>query len=358
MGNINPKPPDGERLADCWDAIANARHEMASELDQMAADLPGDGSRRLRSLSGWFRESATLENALHRPDVLAVCVPLMGNDTHHPFSKSDISRAARTGFCSIGRYVSVTRHVLRLLLYPILILFVVGLLGIACCFWVAKPFEDMYFEFGIGLPLLTEWVLGVASFVRQFWWAVLGLFVGLLVGTLLLFWLIQHHGRELRPANMSWIDQQLMSTRNALAGWAWHLSLLLEAGYSQHEGGMIAANATGKRWFRKARFLDREKLAAIDQRGDETPTTHHSLFQSKFEMLNGAVRLSPSDGKIAMLRQVANYYWDRNRSVGDWWIHWLISFMLWGLAGIIIVCVVALLMPMLFVVQGLYGLRW
>jgi type II secretory pathway component PulF len=65
------------------------------------------------------------------------------------------------------------------------------------------------------------------------------------------------------------------------------------------------------------------------------------------------MELPPSQGKIAALRQIAVYYWDRNQNTGDWWIHWLIAFFLW-MVGIAVLCaIVSLFMPLIAIVSGL-----
>lgn len=339
--NSNPSEEgNGDRR---WEAISHARQDVASALDQMSAELPGAGRRQLRSLSRWFRGSASMESAVNRPDVLAICLPLMGESPEGEFSKSDIAKAARIGFCSIGRYVSVTRRLLKLLCYPFLILLAIAILGFGFCFWVAPTFEELYNGFGIGLPSTTDGVLWVAGLVRRWWWVIMSFFGGQLAGVALLIWIVYRTGRDLRPANLSWLDLQLMSRRNALAMWAWHLSLLLEAGFGQREAGKIAARATGKSWFRSARAM--EDGACF-------------LFRSKYELLNNALRMPPCDGKIGLLRHVATYYWDRSRSVGDWWIHWLVGLMLSGVGILVFLCVLSLFLPLLSIVSGLSGGGW
>ena len=62
-----------------------------------------------------------------------------------------------------------------------------------------------------------------------------------------------------------------------------------------------------------------------------------------------------SPGKIALLQQVADYYWDRNRSIGDWWIQWLVSAMLCMVGLLILMGVLSLFMPLLAIVSGLTG---
>lgn len=102
-------------------------------------------------------------------------------------------------------------------------------------------FEEMFVEFGIELPRSTKAVLELTQWVRQWGAWMLAWQVGLSTAMALAYWIINRSGRNRRPGNLNWIDQQWMSTRNAMACWAWHLSLLLEAGIGQVKAEQIAA---------------------------------------------------------------------------------------------------------------------
>ncbi len=142
-----------------------------------------------------------------------------------------------------------------------------------------------------------------------------------------------------------------MSTRNTVASWVWHLSLLLDAGLSSGEAIRTAGEASGELWLRR-KSRDWSESQAMG-------TTRRPFFVSrKLQLANYAVQLPRSDGQIALLQETATYYWDRNRSVGDWWINWLVAFIVMVVGASVGLIVVALFSPLLAIVSGLTGGIW
>jgi type II secretory pathway component PulF len=343
MEDKQPEQDHDPALKDRWENVLKVRQKFSAELDSMATDLPGVGRQQLRSLSRWFQGSAKFEDAILRPDVLAFCLPLVNSAEQGSITSSGMAQAARRGFCSVGRYQTVNRHLFRILLYPTLILFAACLLWIGFSFWIAPQFQEMFEEFGIELPRITRLVLWLAHAVRQWCWAILVFPVGVC-----LCWILNRVGRDRRPANQTWLDQRWMSTRNAVASWAWHISLLLEAGLTQSAATRIAGTAAANSRLRRISF-EVTGSRQLDALGQEQPF----LFDPKFQLLDYAMRMPESPGKIALLREVATYYWDRNRNVGDWWVQWLVAVMLWCILAAIVITVLSLFFPLVAIVSGL-----
>lgn len=346
MEDQTPNQSNSTPLQERWQYVWNARLDLATELEQMACELPRQGRKQLQSISNWFRGSAKLEDALQRPDLLAISMPLLKTKPSSTSEQPNIDHAARMGVCSLGRNVSISRRLIRIMLYPILVLLGCFVVGVFFSFFVAPQFEEMFAEFGIELPKITLAVFGLAQFIRRWWWGILVM----LVGAVTVFWILSRTGTGNRPANLSWLDQRLMSTRNALASWAWHISLLLEAGVPQREALDAAGRATGNSHLRqvslaRAALSDAEE-SVIDQPYFDSP---------KYRLLDTTMQVPPSVEKIALLREVAAYYWDRNRSIGDWWIQWLVSAILFVAGALILLGVLGLFMPLLAIVSGLTG---
>ncbi len=334
-------PNSESSLETRWQNVMRVRDEYASELHKMSTSLPGAGRKHLRKLSNWFKRPTKLDEALKRPDILAVCLPLLtkSQTEQASLSATELEQAARLGFCSLGRDVGYSRRLLQMFLYPILILLATIVLAIGFSFFLAPQFQEMFAEFGIELPYLTKLVINVSEAIRHWWWAILA--VPLLA--CFLIWALNFIGQSSRPGNLSWIDHRLMSTRNALACWAWHVAMLMEAGVGQHKAVETAGGATGNSWIRHVSLNWDEKRNA-----DQDQFSNH-----QYQLLSNAMQLPPSQGKIAALRQIAAYYWDRNRNTGDWWIHLLIALFLW-IVGIVVFCtIVSLFMPLIAIVSGL-----
>lgn len=79
------------------------------------------------------------------------------------------------------------------------------------------------------------------------------------------------------------------------------------------------------------------------------------LLNPKYHLAGCTLGLPESQGKIALMREVAAYYWDRNRNVGDWWIYLLNAFILWCVGLSIVFAIVSLFMPLIAIISGLTG---
>ena len=344
MDGQNKYQEAASSIKDRWEGIQRNRVEFANQIAGLADDLAGERSKQLRSISRWIRRPHELEDALQRPDVLAICMPLIKSpDDQQQMLPLELKLAARYGYCWVVRYTLINRRLARRFAYPILILAVALLMGILFSFWVAPQFEEMFSEFGIQLPEPTRLVLWAARFVRSWWWMIF--VVPVLVAVANWIWTIGSN----RSAGPGWINRRLMGTRLNLASWSWHVSLLLDAGMSESDACRYAGSVTGIR-----------ELRDVPERLDNRQMGHSNgkiMANSNFELLKQSIQMPLSEGKIAMLREVSAYYWNRNRNIGDWWIQWLGVVILWMVGACIFVAILALFMPLFAVVSGLSGVN-
>ena len=336
-----------------WDAIQSNRQALVDVFDRMAANFPPDGAKRLRSLSQWFSQGKGFEDALVRADVLAVCMPLVKTlELEGEISQSDIASAARVGFCSVGQNSSGSRQLLRALLYPAIVLLLAALVTIGLSVFVVPQFEKMYEEMGMQLPATTAFFFGCAKVIRN-WSLVFILWPALMMG---LTWFLDGLTARRRPDGMGWLDLWTQSSRTALADWAWHMSLLLEAGMTQAMAMRQAGQFAGKSWLRESSNFwakNESSKASSDASSDGQPTKY--LSSRKFQLLDLALTAPNSEGKIQLLREVASYYRDRNRNIGLWWIQWLVTFLLWAIGAIVLVVIFSLFSPLIAIISGLTG---
>ncbi len=258
----------------------------------------------------------------------------------------DVAGAIRKGFFPAGRYRSVIRHLIWSLFYPLMILLGCLALMVAFSVYVIPEFESMYSDFGIQLPHATLLVFAFARWLRT-WWRTVALIVGAF--TLTLF-IVGYWGNDRRPGGLGRIDLLLMSKRGALAAWAWHVALLLEAGVPRADAVETAGSATGQSWLRKftKRWAGNDRLPPANRETD--------LFLSQqYQLLNCALGLPVSDAKIAVFRGAATFYQDRNRSVNDWWVGWFVAFILFPVGLSMALVIVSLFAPMLSLIGGLSG---
>jgi type II secretory pathway component PulF len=328
-----------------WELVSHKRNEIAYAMDTLAEDLPKELRNYLHSISRWFRSSAPMQTAPERPDVLATCLPLLESAFQGELSSDQISLCVRKGVCKLGKTESSARKIIQLMIYPILIILATAALAVGFGFWISPEFESMYEEFGIELPVMTKLVLSCGRFIRNWWWVLLSF----PVSVLLLYAVLSRTNGTIRSANMSWLDQKLTGTRESFGHWAWHLSLLLELGMSQVDAFMIAGGVSANPMVRKASHVGMSSDAANETEPEPL------IANPKFRLLGEVASMDGSTEKISLLRHVANYYWDRTQTVGQWWMGWLIGLILCGIGFLIIVCVFALFAPLFAVVSGLTG---
>ena len=357
------------KLSQDWKLIDAARLEIAEALNRLQTELTRDERNLVRKVEVWFRELCTLEQALECPDILAFCIPIVDRTRkkevqtgERMLSTDELAAAIREGYCNICENGATTRQLLRRLMYPIAIFMLLGLLGIGFSFFVVTEFQDIFAEFGIALPQTTLMVFWLSDMVRS-WWLV----YPLLVLAIACFWFFNRSTGFRRPNNLTWLDQEFMSNRNALAAWTWHVSLLMEFGLAQAEAIQISGQATHRNWLRRASEAwsvrstnDPAQAIAPD---DVHPATVYEfdrptyLNEAKYQMLNRALQEQPSHGKTLGLRQVASYYWDRGSTIGDWWVEWLVTTALWFVGFCAFVMVLSLFMPLIQLIGGLTGFK-
>jgi len=345
-----------------WEAIQAKRQSLAAALEQMSGSFPSEGKKRLNSLRSWFSQPRSFEEALVRSDVLAVCLPLCRSlELDGDLGESDIAAAIRVGFCSLGQNSAGSRQLLKALAYPAVVLLSAVLVAIFFSIYVIPEFQNMFDEFGIELSGTTLFVFKFAKLVR-IWSGVLVIWLASAMG---IVWYMNRVSSQRRPDGLGWLDLWMQSSRTALADWAWHLSLLLEAGLSQTAAMRPACRFAGKSWLRE-RSSFWARAAGPVQAMTESSLSDEGTLQSdlrprqfltnpKYQLLDHALSIPNSAGKIQLLREVARYYRDRNRNVGLWWIEWLVTLLLWGIGGVVMILVISLFVPLVSIITGLTG---
>ncbi len=299
----------------------------------------------LGRLATWFSGQAGLDAALKSPDVLAICLPLVRGDSAHSPSQTDITSAVRVGFCSIGRRLSTRGRLLRLFFLPAMILVTMAALTVLFSVTIIPQFESIFDDFGIEPPKLTWLVFKLAWVVRNGWLMALGCLAGIAA----LACLMSAATRSRRVVGESWLEQRCKTTRNATAGWAWHVAMLLESGIAMTNAIEIAAKSQFNRWVQRAcRNWINSNSTQMSGGSSRSPE-----FGSRFPLIQTSLGVNNRAAQVDLLREISTYYWDRNRAMGDWWIQWLVSILIWILVTMIVLLVVSLYAPMFAIISGL-----
>lgn len=347
MTHSTQDPIDSSAVDEAWSRLNQVRQEFGDELKDLSNSLPSTGRGRVERLSRWFQGSTDLKSALERPDILATCLPfLKRHRSTEESSKSELASSARIGVCSMTRTAGKNADIFRQLLYPIIMLVASFVLALAFSFYIAPQFESMFNEFGIGLPYMTKAVFRFSHVMQNGWWLMIALALALVVTV----YVISYLTRDRRPIGVGWLTFHFRSSRNVLAGWAWHVSLLLEAGVSEVDAVETAGRASGKTWLRN-------QCAAWSSSCRQQGAITEIFPARNHQMLNRTLLLPESSGKILAIREVATHYWDRNSQVGSWLIECFGSAILFCLAFGFLFVTLSLFMPLLAVVSGLTGTK-
>ena len=314
-----------------WSAVQKVRLNLAKELNRLSGLVDGEARNQLRCWSDWFSDECELEEAIRRPDILGIVLPIIRNQGAAEISASSISQIAQRSLNLTNIDPSVTRRLWRNIRYPIAVLIFVGVLWLCFTIGLAPALREALFEYqGENMAILAQYLVGhrpqlhVAS-----WFLVPAL---MLAVPILLF---ASRSRRMRAPNTSWIDSRLMSTRCAVGKWAWHVSLLLQSGLDSIEAAKIAAGVSRSRWV-KARM--KSWLQSVNADPSSTRSRAGAFAKSPFKLVNGAIAVEDPEKKASFLQQAAKYYLDRDRVIGDWWFRILAWLILWNIfvAGVIV----------------------
>jgi len=116
-----------------------------------------------------------------------------------------------------------------LLAYPIVLSVVSGLVIVALMFFVLPQFSDVFSQFGMPLPAITQFLVGISAELHDRWWLWIGLAAALLLGV---------RAWRARPAGRRWWDGLMLNaalvrdiTRSLLTGRAFRLlGIMIESG--------------------------------------------------------------------------------------------------------------------------------
>ncbi|MEM7785908.1 MAG: hypothetical protein AAF939_02415 [Planctomycetota bacterium] len=329
-------------IAKYWPRIMAHRVAFADQIKRISDSLPGPNQKRLAAVLHFFESDRDVDEAYMQPDVISLCLPLCEQLKTQETELTDdqMTRIVRRGFFWLSREHGVAKRIFQVLIYPALVTVAVGCMVVLFSSFVAPQFATTYEEFGIQLPVITVVAFRIAKLVRTIW-PIAMLVIGGLVVTI---WILTASKSN---SLSSFFEQRLIGKRYALADWAWHQALLLEAGLSFDDAIALAGKRT-----RIQQLSDRSRNWAKFENRSSTKRVYFS--NRDFALLNHVMNIN-DDSKSRFLQTTAIHYWNRNRSVSEWWIHWLSLVMLVMVSGVVFMLILALFLPMLQLISGLTG---
>jgi hypothetical protein len=328
-----PKGQLDDTLQQRWQRVYRRRDSLAETIDRMANTQPRQVRSRIRNVSNFLKRDGSYDAAIVRPDVIAFTQPLLQPSGDDALSDEQLTRAASVGLNSLNCQTSNIERLSQLMIYPAVI--IIASIGIYVGFalFVAPEFEQMFEEFGIELPAVTECLLGLARIVRSFGWLMAIMMAALLaIGVL---WLLLPGAFISR---MKFVNNLFENKRKVMADVALHAAQLRSMGMSANQSFAAASFAAG----------------LSNQEPDKTSNATTNQMP-RFELLEFALRQPSNDANNRMLLEVADGYRRRTTTVSDWWIHWLVYGLQLFVMSSVVFLMISMFMPLFSIIGGLTG---
>ena len=342
MSTQASKNPINNLLKSNWSVIDQSRTAMAKEIASLANSISGPRSRQLKSVSRWLNSSQDYDAVLERPDVLCFCQPwvtaTLGKANQESLTESEMAAAIGAGFCKFESNAPVPRD-LNPFFYPLIALMVWAIIIVLGSIFLLPQFRTLFEEFGIGLPLSTQFIIEKGMWIEANW---ILLFAVILLGPLVLLAFLRFSQRN-KAYSLNWFDRSFARFRTKLSFWASHFASLLSAGVDEKEAIQIAARCSTSSKLRA-------RCNAYTQ-GKNTDL----LNTYEYPLVSNSLLLKNKAAKIAILEESARYYQSVSRIVQSWWLAWLSKSILVSIVATIILVIISLAAPVFGIISGLPG---
>jgi hypothetical protein len=343
------------------------KDNVVLSLTQAADSLTGLRRRELMRLSDRVAFVENAEVVLRDARLLELFQPLAT-------AQHDLAQAEdRTRQCEVERRVfqvlqrparqtRATSERWSVLIYPLLVLLLSTLVFAFISIVITPVFEQMFFEFGLTLPTPTRLVISISHIMQSVWFWLLFAVLVMLLAVMLgiraldsLRWLIS-------GSVDSWLSAGY-SKRRSLGDLAWHTALLLDVGQGVETSVEIAGAASRNAAMRQgaphlARHFGLANLALNPQRSPlvapQQQTAANWYLGVPCHLLTHALNIRQEGiEQSAMLREVANLYWDRELTKSVWILSWLQPVAVSMIGLVVSFVVLALFMPLVELITGL-----
>ncbi|MEN5207732.1 type II secretion system F family protein [Stenotrophomonas terrae] len=192
----------------------------------------------------------------------------------------------------------------KALFYPAMVVAVALLVSSILLVWVVPQFEDVFKGFGAELPAFTQMIVGLSRFMVAWWWLILIVLVGSIVGFLFAY--------KRSPAMQHTMDKLILKVpiigqimhNSAIARFARTTGVTFKAGVPLVEALGIVAGATGNSVYEKAVLRMRDDVAVgypVNMAMKQVNLFPHMVIQM--------TAIGEEAGALdAMLFKVAEYY--------------------------------------------------
>ena len=246
---------------------------------------------------------------------------------------------------TIEKQLALKRKVRSAMMYPIGVLSLVTLIVAAMLVFVVPKFTTLFASFGSELPAPTQVLVTLSDFLRNFWWLVIIVSVGGVIG---------FKKWKATPGGRAVLDKMALHApvfgtivhKSAIARFSRTLSVLLRSGVNILTSLEITADTVNNAVIEAT--LDDIRDGVRAGQPMSSPMATHSIFPP---MVVQMLAVGEETGAVdEMLSRVAEFYEDEVEAAVDGLTSLLEPLLMAFLGGTVGVMVVALYMPMFSII--------
>lgn len=309
------RPASDAAVEERLEALLQHRDAIAESIRETAKHAAAKQRRSQCALATWIQRRATPENALDNPRSAAIFAPLAAEAEYGSLPRWRIDDAVGHQSLLFRTAPLETQLNAALILYPLSLAIGLGFSLLLFSWFIIPPFERMFEDFGLRLPVFSRVVIDISRAAReQAVYLGTAMVIGLLFGMLIL-WSIRRDQGGYPRVGFGW--RWLQSRRQTWAYWTWHVRSLLDCGIPVDKAVRKAGNTAGYGWLQRISEHWSEQL-----RREGKPTPKGSVLgQQSRHFLANALIGDPSQ-RSELLSLSAKIDWSRDRNLYRWWLTW------------------------------------
>jgi type IV pilus assembly protein PilC len=205
----------------------------------------------------------------------------------------------------IERDLDARQKIRSAMVYPLVVLVMAIITITVLAVYVLPRFKDFFASLGAKLPLPTRMLIGLTDFLGNWWWALLGGIVLIVVGFALLF--RAHWGRRLRDRTLLklWVVGEVVRY-TIVERFCRLLASMMEAGVPLPEAMTVLGRGTNNVIFQEGLASVRE--AMVRGQGIAAPMAASKLFPGAVIQM---VRVGEDTGSLDQQLEAAAAYFDK-----------------------------------------------
>lgn len=205
----------------------------------------------------------------------------------------------------LQRDIAARRQIKSALIYPIFVLMLAVVAVIVMSLWVLPKFKGFYSSLGAHLPLPTRMLLGFTTFVGNWWWAIIAVFV--VVGLVGFAILGGKHGKARRDATMLRLPAiGKLVHLIAVERFCRVLATLVHTGVPLPDAVRVSADSTNNRVFQEK--LSTVRDAMMRGEGLARPIADAGIFPAAARQM---IRVGESTGSLDLQLQNAAVFYEQ-----------------------------------------------